>query len=160
MRRLIARIALLAVCSFAFIGIASAAPASAANCNFFMSPTGWNGSYLYFGAQFNNCSRVDQVDMRRSVTTGAGTYYTGWTDFSYNPYQIFISPQPPNADQYTFGRFGTNTTANGVTWYIPSWCGGAAHVINTHFTYRIHNMDQGSWGSWFVASSNHYAINC
>lgn len=155
MRKLLLVLTLL-VCSIGFISAAAPATASAAaNCTATQSFTYWNSPYLKFNSYLGPCTDVDTAEMKRFLNGGQ---YSGWFDVTTGAY--IYAPSASNPEIVSFGRPGGDLQSAGWAWNHLSWCGGAAHVVNTNFVWRIHNRVTNTWGSWHWTVTSNYAINC
>lgn len=159
MRRLIARLVIIATLTLVGAGF-TAAPASAANCATYQSPTYYQGAgnWLNFYGAEHTCTDVDLVEL--AYTAGSGQYSTtGWNDISWAAFYPASNTATPV--DIICGRYGvTFTDSCGTTWYVHPWCNNAAHYIKTDFEFRLHNKSQQSWGPWHYALSPQQYINC
>jgi hypothetical protein len=159
MRRMLARIALLAVLSLGFIGVASAAPASAANCNIYASGIFYNGSNLQYTHGSFNCTDVDLVEYT-PYDSGTRTTYAGIQDVStgvFHPVNI-----PPTLSDTVCGRVGVliNFECDFVG-HVNLWgCGPVPQTLYSVSRYRLHRLATETWGDWHFAGSGNQSLNC
>lgn len=141
--------------AFGVIGIAGAAPAAAANCNFGFTAVVYTGTWDWDGTAYN-CTSVNAVEFRNANTTatvymvdvtrgGAVHYSTGVGGVAYSQFYP-VAGAGTYAAHYHNGIWG-------------SGCGAPAFVIYKAFQVRIHNTaGGGSWGGWFNEYSQQEAI--
>ena len=145
MRKTLVLLALIA--SSALFLAATPTPANAAaNCADVWASTTWWDGQLNFGAYIHDCTNVSMVQ----YVEGNGGPGSGWFDASdqtpAGPYKYATSTYGP-AIQYIYSP----ATQTSRAYKRNSWCGGANHVVQPFFQYRIRNSTwgyPGSWGSW------------
>lgn len=165
MRKLIARIAILAVCSLGFIGITGAAPASAANCtgafqtNGSGQPIWYDSGYLWFTASLINCSGISEVMIAGAPVDYYQGFWTGMLDVTVGV--VHQVPRPPFADTYTF--IAGSKTHFELNLGVPPWCPPATtHYVNPRYSWKIKNSAPPyQYGPWHSTSyPNNIAIWC
>lgn len=166
MRRLLSRIALLAVCSLALVGVAGAGTASAGSCTSQVGIVGLTGSPTtdYFGWQAWCTGYIDKVQIQTATFYGYGTMgVLAWGCTSCT------------SGVYNLTAVGGGQSNIGVTNYFciplagctsnyPRWCtGGVTGNPNSPGTpspmagyiyFRIHQTSTNSWGDYHVASGS------
>jgi hypothetical protein len=150
-RKHLVRIALFAVLSTVFIGVAGASPASAAtNCTMKETSIQWVGYFAWSGYA-QNCT----VDTNQVEFTGLGTE-TGIYDSTWGTH-IYVN-YAPTPHVFTVQN---NGTAGNQVYGAPAYCGGQIHAIQTYYNFRLKSGNPPyAWGPWHFHSSLVYYIPC
>lgn len=149
----------MAVLGSAFMGIASAAPASAANCSFGTGQIGYNSGYLYQQATLAGCTDVDLVEF--SYSAGQPLQTESFVDATTGG-TIHFAKAPPTIIDTLCGRTGVPyTDACAQLIYVLPWCPPQTpHVVYGRFLYRLHRLATHTWGSWYLNFSPNQSIWC